>query len=224
LLHRFTALVAFLVLFALQVAQAGELALKVAEKEPPKELDASIRALLQPKAVQLLDGDAPAFEFWFVSQLPLQAKPDSLAKALDGVKPATLLGAVSVPKARHDYRDDALAAGVYTMRFALQPQDGNHLGTAEYLWFAVLVPAKLETKPEAITEYKPLVKASSRETSTDHPVILSLRPASSDQGELPKLNEPAPDHKSVVLKLPAKVGDETTGLVFELVYEGVGKK
>lgn len=204
--------------------RAAALALKVADKEPPTALDASIRATLQSKAIQLLDGDKPAYEFWFCGEIPLPAKPASPAKALDAIKQATLLGAVSVPKALRDYRDDELAAGIYTMRFVLQPQDGNHLGTTEFAYFVALIPAKLDTKPDGLADYKSTVKASSKETSTDHPVVLCLRPAASDQGEFPNLVEPAPEHKSVRVKLPAKAVDDKTSLVFELVYEGKGKK
>jgi hypothetical protein len=218
----------FCLAFALAITALGghaaSPALKVVDKEPPKELDPSIVARLQKSAVQLLDGDKPSYEFWFVNELPLASKPASPAKSLDAVKQATLLGAVSVPKALRDYRDDELAAGVYTMRLALQPQDGNHLGTSEFNWFAVLVPAKLDTKPDGITDYKPLVKASSKETATDHPVILSLRPPSSPDGDTPKLCEPASEHKSVRVKVPAKFGEEKTALVFEVVYEGKGHK
>jgi hypothetical protein len=204
--------------------EAGDLTLAAAEKAPPKALDPAITGRLQARCAQLLDGGKPAVEFWFVTELPLSQKPESLAKALDSVKQSTLLGAVNVTQARRDYRDDELAAGVYTMRLALQPSDGNHLGSSEYVWFAALVQAKLDLKPDGITDYKSLVKASSKGTTTDHPVILSLRPASSADGELPKLSEPAPEHKSVRVRVPAKAGGETTSLVFEVVYEGKGHK
>jgi hypothetical protein len=206
-------------------ANAADLALKVVDKEPPKEIDASIRAKLQSKAVQLLDGDKPVFEFWFATEILLQSKPASVSKALDAIRQTTLLGAVSVGGNQRDYRDDDLAAGVYSMRFVLQPQDGNHLGTSEFSYFVALTPAKIDTKLDGIADYKALVKASSKETTTDHPVILSLRPASSDAGEDLKLNEPAPDHKSVRVKVPAKAGDsEKTSITFEIVYQGKGKK
>lgn len=203
---------------------AADLTLKVADKEPPKELDASIRAKLQSKVIQLLDGEKPVYEFWFNAEVPLQSKPSSTAKALETVKQATLLGAMSVASGHRDYRDDELRTGVYTIRFALQPQDGNHLGTAEFSFFAVLTPAKIDNKLEGIGDYKSLVKASSRETSTDHPVILSLRPAASDDGDPPKLNSPVPDHKSVRVKVPAKAGEDKTAITFEVVYEGKGHK
>ncbi len=202
----------------------ADLTLKVADKEPPKELDPSIRAKLQSKAVQVMNGEKTAYEFWLSSEVPLQSKPASVPKSLDAIKEATLLGAVSVPATRRDYRDDELAAGVYTMRFALQPQDGDHLGTAEYSYFAVLVSAKIDTKPDGITEFKALVKASAKTASGDHPVILSLRPAPSDDGDPPKLNDPTPEHKSVRVKVPAKLSDEKTSLTFEIVCEGKGKK
>lgn len=197
-------IVAFVAILACVATLAADL--KVADKPVPKEIDPSIQKLLQPKSIQ-----AGPFEFWLVSEL-------SGAKTLDSLKQAALLGVVSVPKAARDYRDDEIPAGVYTMRFILQPQDGNHLGTSEFPQFVALTPAKLDTRPEGITDYKSLVKASSKETSTDHPIILSLRPVSSASGEFPRLEEPAPEHKSVRVKVPGG------GIVFDIVYEGKGHK
>jgi hypothetical protein len=208
------------------IAPAAPLALKATSAEPPKELNAAIRARLDPQAVQLLDGDKPVFEFWFVADLTLATTPASPAKSLDTLKQATFLGAVRVSRDQRDYRDDELKAGVYTLRFILQPQDGNHLGTSEHPYYLALTPAKLDTRPDGIADYKALVKASSKETSTDHPLILSLRPVTSAEGQWPRLNEPAPDHKSVRIKLPAKAGAKTepATLYFELVYHGHGHK
>ncbi len=213
-----------LILTQINASAAAELSVKMAEKEPPKELDASIRAKLQTKAVQLMDGEKPVFEFWFSAELPLQSKPAVVSKALDAVKQTTLIGAVAVSRDQRDYRDDELRAGIYTMRFVLQPQDGNHLGTSEFNYFAALTPARNDNKLDGIGEYKALVKASSKETSTDHPVILSLRPASSEPGEAPQLKAPAPEHKSVSVRIPAKAGDEKVNVAFEIVYEGKGHK
>jgi hypothetical protein len=203
---------------------AADLTLKKTKKEPPTELDSSIRKALQSEAIQLVDGGKAVLEFWFSSELPLQSKPEEISNGLQSVKQTTLLGAVAVLENRRDYRDNDLNTGVYTIRLGLQPQDGNHLGTAEYPFFAVLVLAKNDLKLEGLADYKALVKASSKETATDHPVILSLRPSTSADGELPKLEEPAPEHKSIRVKLPAKApGSEKATVVFELVYEGKGK-
>ena len=204
-------------------SHAADFTVKAADKEPPKELSDAIRQLLQPKPVQVLDGGRPAFEFWFVKEVHLKSKPATLAKALDSLEQATLLGAVSVSADTRDYRDDELPAGIYTVRFALQPQDGDHSGSSDYVYFAVLVPAMLDPKPDALTTYRAVVKASAKGASTGHPHVMSLRPATSE-GDEPQIKEPAPEHKSVLLKLPAKVGDEKTSLAFELVCEGHIKK
>jgi len=133
-----------------------------------------------------------------------------------------LLGAVSVGNGQRDYKDNEIAAGIYTMRFGLQPQDGDHLGSAEYPYFAVLIPAKNDTQLEGITTFKAMTKASGKDTASGHPIVLSLRPVSSDTGDVPKLNDPSTDHKSVRVKVPGKAGEEKTGIAFELVYQGHG--
>ena len=42
---------------------AADLSVKVADKAPPNQISESIRKTLQPKAVQVLDGETPLFEF-----------------------------------------------------------------------------------------------------------------------------------------------------------------
>ena len=210
-------------LFCALAAKSADVAVRVVNKALPGEIAPDLQTLLQSQAVQVVEGDKTLLELWLAKEVPLQSKPASAAKAMDAVKPASLLGAVVTPSARRDYRDDEVPAGTYTMRFALQPQDGNHSGSSEFGYFGVLVPAKLDTKPDAIKDYKELMKASSKETSTDHPMVLSLRPAASTEGAPLTLNTPAPEHKSVRVKVPAK-GPQTKEIAFEIVFEGKGHK
>lgn len=200
---------------------AADWTVQVNDKDPPSALDGSIRATLQSKSVQVLKGSKPIYEFWFRTQTPLKSKPASMNEAMKALPEAALLGAVMVGTSERDYRDDELAGGLYTMRFALQPQDGNHLGTAEFPYFAVLTPAKLDAKLDEITSYKQLVKASSKPTSSEHPVILSLRPVGKDEGAYPRISSPATAHQCVRVKLDGKAGDASEALVLDLVVEGV---
>jgi len=201
---------------------AADLSVKVADKQPPNQISESIRKTLQPKAVQVLDGETPLFEFWFSAEVPLKSKPASTDKALDALRETTLLGVAAVSNGQRDYKDNEIAAGVYTLRFGLQPQDGDHLGTADYPYFAVLIPARSDTALDGVTTFKAMAKASGKETASGHPMVLSLRPVSADGAGLPKLNEPAAGHKSVRVNLGAKAGDEKTSIVFELVCQGHG--
>jgi hypothetical protein len=204
---------------------AAEFSVKVVDKAPPADVGESIRTVLQSKAVQLLEGEKPIYEIWFRRELPLKSKPESPSKGLPAIAETSLLGVVAVQRAQRDYKDNEIAPKLYTARFGLQPQDGDHLGTAEFPYFAVLIPVKSDTNLDGISGYKAMFKASGKETATGHPVVLSLRPAAVDEADVPKLNEPVAEHKSVRVKLPAKVGDkgEQTIIVVELVYQGHGK-
>jgi hypothetical protein len=212
-------------LILVQQTFAADLTVKTVDKETPKELDGSFREVLLSKAVQVTDGEKPVYEFWFCRELPLSAKPESLKDHLDQLKPAMFLGAVMVHNEKRDYRDDELRSGLYTMRFSLQPQDGNHLGTAEFPYFAVLIPAKADTKIDGIKTYKEMTRASAKGTSSEHPRVMSLRPAASAEGELPLVNEPAEEHKSVRVKVPAKAPNDTalSNIIFEIVFQGAAK-
>ena len=204
-------------------ARCAEWTLAVVQKAPPSALGESIAKTLQPQAIQLLQSGAPVMEFWFPTELALAKAHDASSKGLASLGSAGILGATVVHKDQRDYRDDELFAGTYTMRMGLRPNDGNHLGSSEYLFFAVLTPAKLDTAVDQIKTYKELVKTSSQESSADHPFILSLRPGTSDVGAFPRLNVPAEAHKSLLIKLPASFEGTTSSIVMDLVYEGVAE-
>lgn len=203
---------------------AADFTVQVIDKAPPSELGEGIRQLLEPKAVQLREDGQLIYELWFCRTIPIKSKPASAVEALQTVRETTLLGAAAVSGRNRDYKDNAVAPGVYTMRFVLQPQDGDHLGTADYPYFAILIPAKYDEKPDTFTTYRPMVKASGRDVPTGHPNVLSLRPVASPAGPVPRLNVPDTDHHSVVLRLPATVepASEQAELVFEFVFRGKG--
>jgi hypothetical protein len=216
------ALLAGLLLLPSSLQAASDWSVKVVEKAPPAGLDESFRQILKAEAVQLSKGADLAFEFWFAKEIPLSSKPDSLSMALAAVPQAGPLGAVRVPSDLRDYRDDELFADLYTIRMGFQPQDGDHLGTSEFTYFMVLIPAKVDRTPAGITDYKTMVKASGKDTPSGHPVILSLRPIGEEAGELPAITEPAADHVAARVKLSGKVREtgEEVPLVFDLVCEG----
>jgi hypothetical protein len=195
---------------------------KPVEKAPPAELDPSFHELLGPQALEVGKDGKVAFEFWLVREVSLNARPASNAQGLDAVSQTTVLGALRVPEERRDYRDHELFAGVYTLRMSFQPQDGDHLGTSDFLYFLTLIPAKADPSPVGIETYKAMVKASGKETPSGHPVILSLRPVSEKTTETPVITEPASEHTALRVRIPARIGTdgERAELVFDLVVEG----
>ena len=55
----------------------------------------------------------------------------------------------SSPSEGHDYRDQPIAKGVYTMRYGLQPVNGDHLGVSIYRDYSLLLPAAKDQTPRS---------------------------------------------------------------------------
>ena len=208
----------------LWAASAADFSVKTGNQPPPTQIAEPIRATLSSKPIQLLEGDKPILQIWFRQDVTLKSKPSSPSSSLQSLGEALLIGVVSVEgSGLKDYKDNDLPKGVFTARFALQPQDGDHLGTAEFNTFVVLIAPDNDKALDAFTKFTPMVKASGKLTSSGHPVVFSLRPVSSAHGNFPSLTEPAAEHKAIRLKLPGKTADGQAGEVFlELVYQGHG--
>lgn len=215
------------VLMEASTVQAAEPAkLTAADADPPKDLADPIRGVLQPKAIRLEVKGKPAMEFWFRKEIPLAEKPAADALAPTVMKEGTLVGAVKVLVPRRDFKDDDIPPAVYVLRFGLQPEDGNHMGTSPTRTFLLLTPADKDRELEALHDHEALVKASSTVNTAKHPAILNLQPVQQADGDFPRLaahNDGK--HKVVYLRLPAKVEgqSEPAQLTLALVYEGKGE-
>jgi len=180
-----------LVLSASSAPAADPFSIKVTDKaEPPKELKDSIRKLLAEKSVQFLDvkGNQLA-EIWFRKELPAKATDAQIQNGLtyQEVSPATLVGAVRIKDTLGDYRKQKIKGGVYTMRLAMQPMDGDHMGTAPYGEFLLLVPASADEGKETFEPEK-LHDLSKKASGTGHPAVFMLFPvAKKDLGKAPAL-------------------------------------
>jgi hypothetical protein len=220
---RFSTTLIVTALFFHTHSHAANFTLKTADKPAPKEIGEPIRAVLDAKALQLVQADKPALEIWFRQELPLKAKPASANEALMAIAETALVGVVAVnePSLR-DYKDNDVPKGVYTARFLAQPKDGDHLGTAEFDSFLVLTDAANDKDLNGLNNFKALTKASGKSTASGHPVVISLRPAAAE-GTLPRTTEPVAEHKAIRVKAPAKASSgDKADLVFDLVIEGHG--
>jgi hypothetical protein len=199
---------------------AGEFTVKITETPPPTQLAEPLRAVLEPKAVQLVQDGKPLLELWLRRDLPLKAN----AAKLDSLTETTLIGAVAIRgQGLKDYKENEVPEGIFTARFLLQPQDGDHLGTAEFNYFVVLVPAETDKELEGLNKFKPLTKASGKVTPSGHPSVISLRPVSGDSANIPVITEPATEHNAIRLTLSGKgPGGEKVELPVDLVFEGHG--
>ena len=175
---------------ALSVAPAfaaDAYSIKAADKSaPPKELGAAVRKLLEEKSVRLVDAKGTVLaEVWFRKAVPAKATDAQIKNGLtyQEVPQTTLLGAVVVKETLGDFRKQKIKKGVYTFRLAYQPMDGDHMGTAPFGEFVLLVPAENDDGKEELEPEK-LVDLSKKASGTGHPAVFLLFPV--DQKELNK--------------------------------------
>ncbi|HEX5443818.1 MAG TPA: hypothetical protein VFW87_08320 [Pirellulales bacterium] len=97
-----------------------------------------------------------------------------------------LIGVVRYARKAGDFRGQSIRKGTYTMRYGLQPQDGNHIGTSDTRDFVVLIPAADDSEAQPL-EKEPLFKESKKASKTTHPAILSMLPAGGEGEALPRM-------------------------------------
>lgn len=175
---RFWGSVLTVLLLTLPAAAAGKLAVKVGDGPPPKEVSEPIRALLTERVYQVQDAAGQLVaEFWFRKELPAKATAEQIKNGLTykEIEESTVIGAVRFAQLFTDYRKQKIKPGVYTLRMGLQPQDGDHMGTAPYPDFCLLLPAALDAKADLL-ETKDMRELSVKSTPGSHPAVMLLFP------------------------------------------------
>src|SRR5262249_9070023 len=114
---------------------------------------------------------------------------------------SAIIGAVRFDRRWSDYRKQPVKPGVYTIRFMLQPENGDHQGTAPYPEFGVLVGAALDTSPAPL-ELEKLSDVSGKSIGTSHAAVFLLFP-NAKPAAAPELV--AKDAKHVVLNVKGNV-------------------
>ena len=154
----------------------------------------AVRQALDGKGHRLtLDGSTPACELWIRKNIPAQTKKEVEGVAYPQLAESTLIAVIHFPQGAADFRGHNIPAGFYTLRYAIMPNDGNHLGAAPNRDFLLAIPAASDTDPAATFKSQDLVTMSARTTGTKHPSPLSL--AEADSGpSTPTVSKDDQDH------------------------------
>lgn len=171
----FAAVCAWAVCLAGSVASAQDYKVeKLDQAAPADAVSAEIAALLQPTGLKFLKGESRTVcELWLCKEWPVKEEK-AAGEIIYPLQPGQVIGVIRYPRKTSDFRDSAVAGGVYVLRYGHQPVDGAHVGTSPTRDFLVLTPAAKD-KSAAILEYKPLTTLSKEVTGATHPAILSLQ-------------------------------------------------
>ena len=101
-------------------------------------------------------------------------KTDQAGAVYISLGESVLVGVITFAKATTDFRGQSVKPGSYTLRYALHPADGNHMGISPIRDFLIMLPVAADTNPDAQFKFEEMSKMSTKVTGTNHPGVLSL--------------------------------------------------
>ena len=173
---------------------------------PPDEVPAALKQVIAEDGVRVIGPDGVAGEFWMRTTDFEGEESSELGIRNDWIPLGSFLGVVRFPEGSHDFRDQSIAPGVYSMRFYLQPVDGAHYEQVRD--FTLLAPLGSEVDPATNVDYAQAIKMSYA-VGNAHPTVLHM--AWSEGDEAPNVWEN--DHGHTILDL--MVGGEPTGFTIK---------
>jgi hypothetical protein len=191
-----------------------------AASAPPSDVPKAIQDMLDAQGVGVVDAQgAPLCEIWLRKSIPANPSPSTSADILNGgLAEGTFIGVVHFPKPAADFRGQPLKPGFYTLRYALIPQDGNHMGVNPYRDAVVLGPVAADTAPDAVLKFDGLVKLSRQASGTPHPALLVMAQVNGDT--FPSAVKDDQGHWDLQLKAHVASGDLPIALTVVGKWQG----
>jgi hypothetical protein len=152
------------------------LKVQAVKQAPPTAIGPEILRGLDSQAYRIQDEQGGDFaRVWLRQATPVSETPGGPKGTIQFpfLADGELLGVLEFAREGHDYRDQPIAKGVYTMRFGLQPVNGDHLGVSTYRDYVLLLPAAKDRTPAAPNR-KQLEQRSAESAATSHPASFLL--------------------------------------------------
>jgi hypothetical protein len=132
----------------------------------PTEIAAPVAEKLATAGVRAT-ANGTAITFWWVKDLAAASWKD--------VPEGTLIGAVKFDADTRDIRGHLMKAGVYTLRYGIQPATDDHFGVSPFRDFLLVSPAAIDKDP-AGPGHDATVDLSKQTLGGKHPAVLSIDP------------------------------------------------
>ncbi|MDB5350877.1 MAG: hypothetical protein JWN86_2124 [Planctomycetota bacterium] len=192
----------------------------------PAGLAAPVKEAIANEGVRVLDAKGKPFvEIWTRKAIPATGKPSGAKGTIQFPELAEgeLLGVARFVGEGHDYRDQTIPPGLYTIRYGLQPVNGDHLGVSPNRDYALLLPAAKDGEIAALPK-KTLETRSAETAGSGHPAVLMLLATPKDVKATPVIvRDEAKNTWGAVLSFPLSVKGEASPvpLAAQLVLVGM---
>lgn len=170
----------------------------------------ALKKALETKGWRVSLADGAYCDIWLRSSVP-GGKTEAQGAVYTWIGESALIGVITFAKATTDFRGQSVKPGSYTLRYAVHPTDGNHMGISPVRDFLVMVPVAMDTSPDAQFKFEELAKMSTKVTGTNHPGVLSLiQPGGATAS--PKVE--ADENNHIVFSASIKSGSGTQPISF----------
>lgn len=184
-------------------------------EKPPSQIAPAIAAVLQQSGTKALVGGA-TLDIWWAQAIALTAD----GPGWSNVESGTLVGAMRVSGPFKEIRGKVVVPGLYTLRYGLQPQNGDHLGISTFREFLVVSPAAVDTDPKVLG-FDGVVALSKQVIGTSHPAGMSIDPPEDAPGALLSTYKNESGHDGIVVEVPRSLNGKAAGTVkFGLIVFG----
>jgi hypothetical protein len=177
--------------FTLLLSQSAGLSGATHNEPVPAEIAAPVAATLASGGVRAT-ANGTAITFWWVKDLPGHSWTD--------VPEGTLIGAVKLDAAMADIRGHMMKAGVYTLRYGIQPANNDHFGISPFRDFLLLSPAAVDTIPAAV-DHDGVIALSKQTLGGSHPAVLSIDPPTAAKQAPLDVYTTQLGHKSLIVQV-----------------------
>ena len=216
-------LLALIVVTLSAASSAADYSISVLEEAAPAdELAPEIAKQLSPTGFKVMRSETSTLcHIWLCKQWNVADGFKPTAELQYPFQQGQLVGVIQYKRRGEDFREQDVNRGVYTLRYALQPTDGNHEGTSATRDFLLVVKAEDDKSPEPMDVEK-LFAASKEAAESSHPGLLAMKsPSPEAKTEKPLIREQAEDEWWIIsITGAAAVGDKASPLTMDVVIMG----
>jgi hypothetical protein len=161
----------------LSTASGQDYSVEVIDAAPDAdEVSDEVAKQLADTGYRVNRGSRTVSEIWLCKQWPLEPDFKPTEERLYPFTPGQLIGLLHFGRRGSEFRDQSISSGWYTLRFGLQPVDGNHEGTSPTRDFLLLVDAEQDEFPET-WKVEDLLETSAEAAGSTHPAMICLQRA-----------------------------------------------
>jgi hypothetical protein len=161
-------------LFAVSVFAQGDYKVESADAPAASDVPQALLDTLSAPGARVVGSQGPVCEVWLRKSIPTGQSSGGLGVLYGQLKAGTLLGVLHFPAQGADFRGQPIKAGYYTLRYALIPQDGAHMGVYQTRDAVVLSPVSDDTDATKDLSFDEMVKLSRMASGTPHPALLVM--------------------------------------------------